>query len=216
MRFALRFVSLLSLFLILTIGFVVNVPRAIYGAPKGNWLTWQSDSACGLPCWRGITPGKTTFKAAESILKSLPSISIIKFKLPDGSETWTGRFTLQTLGGTLQGMVSIGGLGYFDVQPVGQIQFVDSRGMSVASLIKQLGAPAYFLVPESRGGQMFNLYWSQGIGTEISRRNSINLLCDAGLDALQTNVITLQSKQALANVWKGYEGLRNELCTSTR
>jgi hypothetical protein len=219
-RSVIRITSILSIALSLVLTVIIFVPRAIYGAPKGNWLTWQSDSTCELPCWRGITPGKTTFKQAEAILRNMPAVSVTMFHLPDGSEVWTGRFTLQTLNGAFQGTISLPSLNYLDVQPIGGIMFANFRGTSAASLIQQLGAPAYVYMPESASNRTLNIYWRQGVGIQtIQSRNAINTLCDVGFQNLRTSSITLENTKALESIserWTGYEGLRDVLCTSTR
>jgi hypothetical protein len=217
-RFALRVASLLSAFLILSLAGIVLLPRVLYGTPTGDWLTWQPDAACQLPCWRGITPGKTVFNDAEARLRQFPDVEMVYFQVPNAGKVWAGRFILHTQRGTIQGLVSVGGMNYLDVQQIAQIQFDNVPRLAFDAFAREMGTPDLYFIPKAGSAQSLNLIWARGIiGQTIPQRNIGNRLCDSGLDGLRLTTIVLTARiniAVYAESWTNFDGLRQAQCVA--
>jgi hypothetical protein len=121
------------------------------------------DTACFPPCWKGITPGKTTREEALAVIQSLPDVKIDSVKpwsMVTGNDSIQWDFVPQT--GDRFGDV------FFRNDIVIGFSFVpDKNGLKLNQAIKYLGEPESILAmyhkQEIRYISIFISYKSKGV-----------------------------------------------------
>ncbi len=216
MSYALRLASILSLLLIIVLALIVGVPRIVYGAPKGNWLTWQSDSACEFSCWRGVVLGKTTLAEAYSILRRYPDFD------PDEGEYLRrmvpyrdGSFLIRTPTGRIRGLMKLWTgkqILSSDIVTELSLEYEDS----LSETIKLLGQPDQVVI--LKDNLYFSFYLSFGqkrvVTTSGGVVDGLPTVCRTGVENLVVRFIFMRNYDDPLpyQPWTGYDVLKKALC----
>lgn len=222
MRYALRLASMLSLLLIIVLVLIVGVPRLIYGEPKGDWLTWQSDSTCELPCWRGIVPGKTTLGEAHLILQHFPDIVSNDDSHTNRIAPFRADFFYVRTRTTKNQIVLQSFTGSFDSldDTIRQISLVYLLDFPQA--IERLGKPDQMAILTNNSTITIYLSFKRNLVFtyyffSTFAGNSTNF-CKTGIESLKINLITLRNHDDPTQYqpWTGYDSLKKTLCDTTQ
>jgi hypothetical protein len=213
-----RWVVGLSVGLCVVLGLIVLVPRAIYGEPKGNWLTWQPVSGCELPCWRGIVPGKTSEKEALSLLSRMPDVQL---RVTDSSK-WSGEVkTIRTSKSLLLLSLEFTSGTSIRLRFLGQGLGV-GLDMTLSEIIQAIETPVGY--EYHRDTNSIVISWTQNIRTRTGfYGEAIDSICKNTFDKLPIGLIyyldinfSLDTYLPYLTKWRGYDEMRNALCHPMR
>ncbi len=167
LRLLLRLLPLLAL--------LCAVIPAVGGYPAAQDEAWQrfGFTACDLPCFAGITPGRTPFDTVSTLLvRHVPAVD---------PRMIAGGMSINFYA-RAQGQ-QFGGVARYDQGRVGELRL--NISVPVAPLIDQLGAPACVLSSADAEARIV-IFWKQGAITAAAVLGS----AQAALD-LRGNVLAL-------------------------
>jgi hypothetical protein len=197
-------------------GGVITITRLIRGPQPTGWLTL---SLCRLPCWRGISPGITTFEQAKRLVLRMPdaqSVQFINAKFPPT----IGRFELGQ-GEGQQVNVSFR-TDDPDIYPVDSLIF-DQIGLytRLEDLMNQLGPPTRAHVMRGDNGTAlltFNFKNQNLIAMANIWPANLTQLCAAGFQAVLIDTIIIHDPDNQfwpGTPWQGDKTLNEALCDAS-
>jgi hypothetical protein len=150
-RLAVRFAALFVPLLFVISAMTSTVDTPVQESSAGEDMGF---AACKLPCWAGITPGRTHFAQANQLMaRHLPAFSIPTFLT-------TSTLTFQTV--SSDPMIS--GSLYYDGGRVSEIHL--DVGLPAGYLLDTLGTPDCVWVSRGNPQIVLTLYWEQnGLST---------------------------------------------------
>ncbi len=196
--------------------------------PTVDWQRrWLAGIPCYLPCWEGITPGKTNAKEAIRILEQVPFIKDVKvLDTKDGFINGTADWTWQSTNGPYKRDGELQFITKEGVQVVGLIAVSYEKSFKLGEIIQAYGNPNY--VSASLGiGEIptniyayitklyfvkngFYLYLSSKTKPTIDQDITYNNILISNYDPFNSNdpltLPTIKDSPDLLVGWQGYKG----------
>lgn len=168
-----------------------------------------SGDPCGAPCWRGITPGETSWQAARTIIEDDPSLSDWQQRVDDDSQR-IGAAWSQTGGELCCQMFSTE-----DGESVEFLIMQTAPAMRLQAVIDTYGEPAYLIGETVSNDQgMFSLFYDDipmlvyvfvaGENGTISVESEI-----IGFAYLTTELMTELLETSQLHAWEGLQSYRD-------
>lgn len=159
---------------------------------------------CAAPCWRGITPGETTFDEAVAILEDEDDLLNIEVQEQNGAKlaTWESTEGIPCCQMTSQ-----------DGEEITFLQLRTSPDSTFGEVIAAYGEPAYLEgVPYTRRQTIFNVYYpdlnwvvfvfAPGASEPLNEDSAV-----IGAVYLNTDVMMSVLENANLHAWEGYASL---------
>jgi hypothetical protein len=155
------------------------------GPVPSDWQSrWLKGIPCKVPCWEGITPGKTTTLQAVALLKQSPIIDAASVKIRYSNAIERGVVWEWADATPGQG----GELGYYPESDKSVIDYIrpfyphKKSFLTLGSVMQVYGNPEYVIARFSRGAETTNLfyqltfYYRQGFIIEASDNGFTSML----------------------------------------
>lgn len=195
---------------------IVATPTLAKPEPSNDrFKGWLKGIPCQLPCWEGITPGKTTGKEAAELLNDSPLVSSIS------SHEYTDRATISWVW-NLSGRSS-GGMVTYDKNSasdkVTSISFVTYP--SFRDIIEEFGEPSHIIAGTSRSpyenkvyAASTIVYLSKGLAISTGHKelSGSTLIRDVTFfppnieGLIKAGWISLKSHPENLTPWQGFKG----------
>jgi hypothetical protein len=145
---------------------------------------YLGDATCVIPCWYGLTPGKTTFEEAQTVIQSLPFVATDSIEIgpphfgPNSPPSQSVYIYWQFTGGAVgQGVIFFG-----EEERIQEIR-LDTRGVTLGPVIDSFEAPEIIwasitpMIDNFDSGPHYNLslYFPKGVFVEVSDRTKGDL-----------------------------------------
>jgi len=196
-------------------------------APAGNSIF--ANSTCALPCWYGISIGKTTKQELLDILQSIPFVNRDSIAVIESTGVFKERvyFTMERHPSLIYAQKSDSVLGVGNIfvlnNKVSQIIFQGDLGLNIQQVVDIFGTPGYAIPFTASGGYIWVEFLSpaQGVdfgygtndpGSEITPATNISQLTlfDSILfdEMIQNNEFTFSLTRDPNDlekyIWEGY------------
>ncbi|NWJ48762.1 MAG: hypothetical protein HXX08_23125 [Chloroflexi bacterium] len=143
--------------------FTIQVPVPPKPKPAPGWeFRWLQDTSCTLPCYEGITPGKTSAEEAMTLLQQNPLVSAVSIGYFEGDAYGFIAWDWVDAKKRADGSIGTGGYIQYDAtKPTRTIYSISPAlpQVPLKEVIKRYGYPTHVIAPFSWEDAGRSLYY---------------------------------------------------------